>query len=695
MPIFLLKLRRALALAAGAAALGAAPAAAQKQPPPPPAPARPLAFPAFRETRLPNGMGLVVVENHRSPLVSLYLLVRSGSATVPAAKAGTVGLVAEVLTKGTATRSASQISQLIEGSGGSLNAFGGDDYMGVSATVLSDRLPLGFELLSDVALHPTFPDSEVETARQQILSQLQAQLGEPGSLASRRFYREVYGPHPYGILRTPETVRGLTAAELRAWHAAHFKAGNALLVVAGDVSQERAEALARERFGGWERGNVAAPAFTPVAARARTGITLVHRPGSVQSTLLVGNPGLKAGDPDYYAVQVMTRLLGGGSDARLFQVLREQHGWTYGAYANADRPIDTGVFYAQADVRTEVTDSALAELMSQLRRLRDEPVPAAELEAAKSYLVGSFPVGIETPAQVAVQVATTRILGLPIEDLLQYNPRVAAVTAADVQRVARKYVQPDQATIVVVGDAGKVLTGLERIAPVTLVDLEGKPLERSALVVRASTERFDYAKVAPATLAYAVTFQGNAVGSQTVTLAKEGDGWTRSNDLMFGPLHQALVTKFGPGFTPVSHTETVSGPATGTASVTLTGGRFRGEAKLPPQMGGEKTFDVAAVPGAVLEGMDEVMLGVADLAEGKSIAIPQFNTGTGSVDAVTFRVTGVETVTVPAGTFPAFKVEVTGKQQPIVMWLRQAAPHIPVKYEITGQPVVIQLQSIQ
>jgi len=691
----LLRIRRALALAAGAATLALAPAAAQKQPPPPPGPARPLAFPAFRETRLPNGMGVVVVENHSSPLVSLYLLVRSGSATVPAAKAGTAELVAEVLNKGTATRSATQIAQQIEGSGGSLSAFAGDDYTGVVASVLSDRVPLAFELLADVVLHPAFPDTEVETARQQTLSGLQAQLGQPGFVAGRRFTREVYGAHPYGTLNTPETVRAVTAQDLRAWHASHFKAGNAMLVVAGDVSQAQAEALAQRHFGGWERGSVAAPAYPPVAPRARTGIVLVHRPGSVQSTLRVGNPGIKAGDPDYYALQVMTRLLGGGGDARLFQVLREQHGWTYGAYATADRPIDTGVFFAQADVRTEVTDSALAELVSQLRRLRDEAVPAAELEAAKSYLVGSFPVGIQTAAQVAQQVAETRVLGLPIEDLLQYNLRVQAVTAADVQRVARRFVLPDQATIVVVGDAAKVLPGLERIAPVTLVDLEGRPLERAALEVRASTERFDYAAVAPATLTYQVSFQGNAVGSQTVVLAREGNGWTRTNDVRFGPLQQTLVTKFGPNFAPVTHTETVAGPATGTATVTLTEGRFRGEAKLPPQMGGEKTFDVAAVPGAVLEGMDEVMLGVAELAQGKTIAIPQFNTGTGSVDAVSFRVTGVETVTVPAGSFPAFRVEVSGKQQPIVVWLRQAAPHVPLKYEITGQPVVIQLQSIQ
>jgi len=535
----------------------------------------------------------------------------------------------------------------------------------------------------------------VETARQQMLSQRQAQRGQRGFLPSRPFYREVYGAPPYGILRPPETARAAPPQDLRDWPARHFKAGNALLVVAGDVTPARAEQLARQHFGGWERGSVARPTFPALPAREKAGITLVHRPGSVQSTLLVGNPGIRAGDPDYYAVQVMSRLLGGGSDSRLFQILREQHGWTYGAYSLVDRPLDTGIFLAQADVRTEVTDSALSELLVQLRRLRDQPVPAEELEAAKNYLVGSFPVNIQTPGQVASQVATTRILGLPIEDLLQYNQRISAVTAADVQRVARRVVTPDQGVMIVVGDATRVLGPLERIAPVTLVDVQGAPLERAALEVRASTERFDYARVAPSTLTYQVSFQGNPVGSQTVALVKDGAGWTRTSTGQLGPLKQTLVTKFGPGFAPVSHTETVEGPLTGNSSVALEGGRFRGEAKRPAQMGGDKTFDVEAPAGAVLEGMDEVMLAVAELAAGKTITIPQFNMGSGSVAPVTFRVGAVEQVTVPAGTFQAFKVEVAGRQQPMVVWLRQEAPHIPVKYELSGQPVVIQLQSVQ
>lgn len=217
----------------------------------------------------------------------------------------------------------------------------------------------------------------------------------------------------------------------------------------------------------------------------------------------------------------------------------------------------------------------------------------------------------------------------------------------------------------------------------------------SAQQAPAAAPAFDYARVAPSTLTYQVTFQGSPVGAQTVTLVREGDGWTRTTRSQLGPLGQTQVTRFGPGFSPVAHSETVEGAASGTATVTFTGGRFRGEAKLPEEMGGNKTFDVEAVPGAVLDGMDDVMLGVAALAEGQTLAIPQFNVGTGAVDAVTFRVTGVETVTVPAGTFPAYRVEVTGKQVPIVMWLRQQAPHVALKYEITGQPVVVQLQSIQ
>jgi zinc protease len=689
--------RASAALAVSAVLVAAAPVAAQtRQTPPPALPARPLAFPAFHETRLPNGMGLVVVENHTHPVANMYLLVRGGSSADTPAKAGTASLLGATLTKGTPTRTASQIAETIEATGGSLDGFSSSDFVGVSATVLPDQLPLAFELVSDVALRPAFPESEVETARQQAISSLRVAMGQPGSVASRRLTRELYGSHPYGIQQTPATVQSITAADLKAFHQRTFTPGNALLVVAGDVNRAQVEQMVRQRFGSWTGAATTAARPPALPTRARTGITLVHRPGSVQSSLRVGFPGVLPSDPDYYALVVMNHILGGGSEGRLFRVLRERHSWTYGAYSNLSRPAATGVLTATSDVRTEVTDSAMAELMSQMRALSTTPVSATELEDTKGFLIGSFPLQIETAAQVASQIATTRMLGLPVQNLLNYRERIAAVTASDIQRVARKYLTTDRAAVVVVGDAPKIIAGLERIAPVTLVDLEGQPLQRSALEApRASAERFDASRLRASTLTYRIMAQGNAVGTQTVTLARAGDAWTRTTAVTFGPLRQGSTSTWGADFAARSHSEKVEGPMTGEATVQLAAGRVKGQSSLPAQLGGAKTYDVAAVPGMIFEGQAEAALAVADLAPGKTITLPVFRVNPGTVGSQTFKVVGAESVTVPAGTFPAFKVEATGGQQALTIWVRQEGLHVPLRYELQGAPVVVELESMQ
>jgi zinc protease len=450
--------------------------------PPPPLTARSIAFPAFHEARLPNGLELVVLEHTAQPVASVNLFVRSGSAADPAQQAGRAGLMAEVLTKGTANRSATQISGLIEGVGGNLNASAGDDWVNVSVSVLAEHLPLAFDLLSDVALRPTFPAEEVETARRRTLSGLQAALGQPGEIARRRFVSEVYGTdHPYGTSPVPGTVQGLTRADLEAFHQQHFTAGNALLVVSGAVPAAEVEALARQHFGAWASGGAERVPLPAPGPRGTTEVLLVHRPGSVQSNIWIGHGGVRPDTPDYFALQVLNRILGGGADARLFQILREEKGWTYGAYSRFTRPREVGYFAASAEVRTEVTDSAVAEILHQLNRLRDEPVPAVEFEAARNYLAESFPLRIETPGQIASQIASARLLGVPIETVTRYPERIRAVTPADVQRVAREHVRPGQAAIVVVGDATQVLPGLEAIAPVRLYDIQGQPIDRGAI----------------------------------------------------------------------------------------------------------------------------------------------------------------------------------------------------------------------
>jgi zinc protease len=674
---------------------GPAPAGV-RQAPPPPLPAREIQFPAFTETALPNGMRLIVVENRALPLARVDLHVRSGSAQDPADRLGTAELVASLLDKGTERRTAVEIAETIEGVGGTLSASADRDDVTVRVGVLSDQLPLAFDLLSDVALRPAFPAGELETMRGRQLSALQAAMGNPGFLAGRAFSRVVYGDrHPYGTSQTPETVRALGREDLVRFHRAHFTPGNALLVVSGDVTPERARELAARYFGDWSGGAPASGAVPAPGMPDATRIHLVHRPGSVQTNILVGHPALTPDNPDYYAVQALNMVLGAGNNSRLEQVLREQRAWTYSARSAFTRPRGTGVYRANTEVRTEVTDSAAAELLAQLRRIRDEPVSQTELEAAKSFLTASFPGRMETPGAVASQLATTRLLGLPAEHLTRYPERIAAVTVEDVQRVARQYLHPDRTAIVMVGDARQILAPVEAIAPVTLYDVDGNPLDRASLEVRAATERFTTAGLEPVTLTYGIVFQGNAVGTSVLQLAREGGAWAGTQTVQAGPTSQRSEVRFTDAMEPLSLSQNVeAGPMRIEVDLRVEDEQVRGTASLPPQAGGERTVDEPLVQGTLFPGMETWLLAATDLAPGRTFSLPMYGTQ-GSVATVTFTVGAEEEVTVAAGTFRAHRVEMTGGEQAATLFLRADAPHLLVKQEVAGQPVAIELQSIQ
>lgn len=692
MPSFRSPLALVLALALGA------PALAQPRPsePPPPLAERPVAFPAFEEAALPNGLPLLFVEHHGQPLVTVTLYVLGGSALDPAEQAGRAALVADLLTQGTPTRTAREIAETIEGVGGRLGASAGGDWISVSVSVLAEHAPLAFDLLADVVRRPTFPEQEFETVRRRTLSGLQAQLGQPGAIAARQFARVLYGSHPYGVSATPATVERIAREDLVAFHREAFVPENALLVIAGALPRAEAEALARTHFGDWTGGPAPRVAFPEVAPPEATRIVLVHRPGSVQSTIRVGHPATRPGDPDFFALQVLNKVLGSGTDARLFQILREERGWTYGAYSQFTRPRDLGFFLATAEVRTEVTDSAVVEIMHQLRRLRDEAIPDEEFEAAVSFLAGSFPLRIETPGQIAAQVAQARLLGLDPDDVTEYRQRILAVTPEAVRAAARRHVRPDAAVILVVGDAAQLLERLEPIAPVDLYDVEGNPLERDALVVRAAEERFDAGRLTAGTWTYAFTVQGSPFGTLRQTLAREGDAWVARSTLESALLEQESEARFGArDFAARAASQRVrQGPVTIVADLRVEEGRLVGRLEAPPQVGGARDVDAPLPEGALLPGMDAYVLAAADLAVGRTIALPVFDATSGALTTVTYRVEAEEEVTVPAGTFRAFRVSVEGAQ-PMTLHLRREAPHVLLRQTFAGQPVTIELQAME
>ncbi len=450
--------------------------------PPPPLPERSIEFPTFVDRTLPNGLRLVVLEHRSQPLVSVNLYVGAGAAFVSPDRAGLASMTADLLTKGTVARTATEIAAEIERVGGSLNASAGVDWVTLSSQVLAEDLPLALELVSQSAMQPTFPAEELELTRRRTLSSLRSALGNAAAVAQRIFDREVYGAsHPYGVSPVPSTVEAVTRDDIVAFHDRLFAASNALLIVAGDVDAARVEDLVVRHFGSWKRGEPARVEFPTTQHQDRTEIRLVHRPGSAQTNILIGHLGFRPATPDYFPLVVLNGVLGGHPDARLFKILREQRGWTYGSYSRFTRPREIGVFDAEAETRTEVTDSAVVEILAQMRRIREERVPEDELAATKSFLAGSFPLRIETAQQIATSIATTLLLGLPVENLTQYRERVLAVTAADVQRVAREYLRPEQAVVVVVGDAVELLPRLQTIAPVRVFDVEGEPLDPASL----------------------------------------------------------------------------------------------------------------------------------------------------------------------------------------------------------------------
>jgi zinc protease len=673
--------------------------AAQAFPATPPTPARlsPVKFPPFQEATLPNGLALVVVEHHAQPVLSVSLAWRAGAASDPAGKEGLADLVAELLSKGTETRSAEQIAQLIEGVGGSLSASAGDDFLTVTADALSDQLELVCTLLGDVTLHPTFPDGELELARTRALSALALELSEPGRLAQRRFASEVYGRHPYGRSATRESYRAITRDDVLQFARQRLRPTGALLVVAGDVTEAQVREVATRVFGAWRGTPPGSAPPSPPADRATTGIVLVHRPGSAQANIAVGNTTIGPTDPSYYPARVAVQALGGGADSRLFLILREQKGWTYGAYAALHRYRGLGYWQATAEVRTEVADSALRELLYQVDRVRTEAIPASELAAVKGFLIGSFPLTIETPSQIAGQVATVKLLGLGDDYLRRYRERLNAVTASEARAAAARLFRRHALTIVVVGDATKLYERLAAIAPLRLVDSDGKRLTPAELSAPATAVALDPAQLGPRTDSSQVLLEGKAVGFAVATIQPAGDSvmYAERSSLGSGTFEQQTTVVFAAADGAARRLDQIM-TRQGTkveAHLTYGAGRVRGTGFAPRPDGSVQQFtvDTAIAPGTVDENVAPFVAAALPLAPGQTVRLAVFTPSEVASKVLTFKVRQPESVTVPAGTFQAYHVDVTGAKFPFVLYVSVAAPHRVVKQEFVGQPFVIEL----
>ena len=453
-----------LVLALGAAAVRGQAVNWPSESPPRPLSQREAKFPPYQVKTLGNGMQVVTVSHHEQPAVSVRLLVRAGAVHNPAGKPGVASMVAALLDQGTTTKSAAQIADQIDYIGGALGTGAGSDLSFVNAVVMKDSFDVAMDLMADIVRNPAFAPEELERQKQQALSSLQVSRTDSAYVASSVFDRLVFGFHPYGQPNTgtPETLARITRADLQAFHKAWFVPNNMLLAIVGDVTTEEALATAERVFGKWARVDL--PVMTvPEPPPSTRRVIVVDMPGSVQTEVRVGQIGIPRKHADYLPMDLAIRILGGEGANRLHRVLRSERGLTYGAQAESEMMKLSGNFVAETNTKTSTTGDVLRLIFDEYSKMLRERVGERELGDVQAYVAGAFPLTIEIPDAIATQVLNTLFYELPLTDVGTFAQRVQSVTPDDIQRVARRYIQPDRLSVVLVGDSAGFLPQLTSI----------------------------------------------------------------------------------------------------------------------------------------------------------------------------------------------------------------------------------------
>jgi zinc protease len=472
-----MRLSHALVIAAIAVGAAVSAQAPDRTKPPLPGPPPVLKLPAIQKRQLGNGLPVWIVELHKVPVVQVNLVVLAGGAEDPAGKFGVTSLMTAMLAEGAGSRSALQIADAVDFLGADLGAGSTFDASAVRLHVPVARLADALPIMADVALRPTFGQDELERLRRQRLTALLQARDDPGTIASQAFARILYGQtHRYGtaMAGTAETIKALTTADLRARFAAAFAPGDSALLVVGDVVPDKALPILEAGFGSWRSQAAATPVKLPaVDEPARREVYIIDKPGAPQTQIRIGWIGVPRSTTDYFPLQVMNTILGGSFSSRLNMNLREKHGYTYGATSGFDMRAGAGPFTAAAGVQTDKTSESLTEFFTELNGIL-QAVPAEELSRAKNYVSLRFPSGFETTSDISRRLEEALIYHLPEDYFSRYVQNIEAVTAADVQRVARKYIQPARFVVVVVGDRKVVEPGIRAldIGPIKTLSID-------------------------------------------------------------------------------------------------------------------------------------------------------------------------------------------------------------------------------
>ncbi len=406
-----------------------------------------------------NGMTVLLLERPSLPFVVVDAKILSGSLYDPEDRPGTASLTASLLTQGTASRTAIDLAEALDSVGASLRSSATDDFASVSLTVLKKDVQLGFEILADVLMNPSFAENEIVREKAQVQARIRSDLDDPARIADKLFASLVFRNHPYAhpVEGTEESLQKIGREDLAAFYKRYYRPNNIVMGVVGDITEEETIEIVNARFGRWPFGNVEAPSIRPVPKTSR--VVKVVSKELKQATIRLGHPGIRRSSPDYYAAYVMNHILGGGGfSSRLMTRVRDEKGLAYDIRSGFDAGLEPGAFSVSVQTKNETAPDAVEMVLEEINRVRKAVVSEAELADAKSYLIGSFPLRLDTNRKIAGILSSVEFYGLGLDYFESYPRRIDSVSREEVLKMARKHLNPKNYVLVIVGkpDAGRL-----------------------------------------------------------------------------------------------------------------------------------------------------------------------------------------------------------------------------------------------
>jgi len=452
-----------------------------RNPRPSPGAPREYHFPRFERRNLGNGMQLVVARVPKLPLATVVVLIDGGAVCDPEGSEGTAQLAAKMLLEGTERYNGAELAERFETLGASIEAGADWDAAAITMTTLVEHLSDAFALLGEVVLSPAFSARELERLKAERLAELLQLRAEPRGLADELFTKFLYTPgsrYARSEGGDESSVERIDRDAIVNFYQTRYLAGGTTIIVAGDVTTDRAEALVKQAFGKWEGRAPARVLADTRPARTDRAVHLVVKSDAPQSELRIGHVGIPRNHPDFFPVNVMNALLGGLFNSRINLNLREAHAYTYGAFSGFEWRRQAGPFVIHTAVKSDITDAAARETLFEVDRIRTEPVTPDELSLATSYLTGVFPIRFETTTAIAAALSVLTLHGLPEDYYDRYRDNVAAITGEKVLAAAKQHLDPSALQMVVVGDPNIVRAPLDamQFGPVLLYDTQGRPL---------------------------------------------------------------------------------------------------------------------------------------------------------------------------------------------------------------------------